>query len=76
MDIDIQVMPDPSDVVFDERKTPILTYEHHAEHGEGWVLYTLDETDGVDDHFIGGNPGDIDWAESRARAWLVIRARG
>jgi hypothetical protein len=72
VDIDVQVMPDPADVMFDDAGTPILTFERHVEHGEGWVLYTLDENDGVDGHFIGGGLADLDWAEGRARTWLAL----
>jgi hypothetical protein len=75
---EIVVLPDPGDIVFDERGTPILTYtDHHPEHGAGWVLYYLDDpsspTAGVDEYFIGGDFADLDWATEQARAHLRRR---
>jgi hypothetical protein len=65
--IDIVVLPDPSDVVFDKHGRPIVTYtDAHAEHGAGWVLYYLDDSDGVEEYFIGGDMAAIDWATKQA----------
>lgn len=70
-DVEIVVAPDPGSITFGEDRTPILTFEeHHANLGPGWVLYYLDETDGVEDHFIGGELADIDRAAEQARRWL------
>lgn len=76
MEPEIVVMPDPADIVFDDRGTPILTYQRHAVHGEGWVLYFLEDdsdTAGVEDYFIPGRPEHINDALQAARRWLRLR---
>jgi hypothetical protein len=67
---EIVIPPDPGDIVFDELGTPMLTYTAHPVHGPGWCLYYLDDTNGVDDHFIGGHLTDMDWALEQGRDWL------
>ncbi len=62
---------DPGDVQFDERGTPLLQFERHPEHGEGWVLYFLDQSGGTDDHFIPGRVEDVETVLAEARAWLM-----
>ena len=44
-DLDIQILPDPGQIVFDETQTPILTHaENRPDYGSGWVLYYVDQT--------------------------------
>jgi hypothetical protein len=74
---EVVILPDPEDIVFDERGTPMLTYERHPEHGSGWMLRYLEDDSlfaGVADHFIGGGLADIDWALEEARKWLRLIA--
>lgn len=71
--LDIQFMPDPGDIQFDNDETPILTYED----GRGWVLYYPDDpsspTAGVDVYELAGALEDIDAVSTEARQWLSQR---
>ena len=69
--VQVVVAPDPGDVMFDDDGTPMLAWSWHPEFGEGWSLYTMDSSDGVEDYFIGGRVEDVDWALGKAREWLA-----
>jgi hypothetical protein len=61
---------DPGDVVFDEQGTPILEYGHHAVHGMGWTLWTVDD----EEYFIPGRLDDVEAVTREAREWLRRQA--
>ncbi len=73
-DVQIVVVPDAGDVVFDEDGTPMLSFTEHPEYGPGWDLSYLDDpfspTAGVESYWIGGTIDELDWAEARAREYL------
>lgn len=75
-EVDVRVMPDSGDVVFDERNTPILVWERHPitlRRGiawrEGWVLYYVVGS-GVENHLIGGELDNLDGAVESAKNML------
>jgi len=69
-DIRIVALADPGDAFFDEQRTPFLVFGEHAEHGEGWTLWYLDENGVPADQFVGGQIDDGGWAVAQAREWL------
>ncbi|BCT76001.1 hypothetical protein SCMU_18430 [Sinomonas cyclohexanicum] len=61
----------PGDEQFDKDQTPILdfTERHHPQ--PGWNLCYIEmDGDGVEDHWIGGDFKDLDWALAQAQAHL------
>jgi len=66
---------DPGDVVFEEDNAPFLAVLDHPEYGPLWVLYYMDEHDGVEDYIIGAADDDLDYVQGAARRHLDMLGR-
>ena len=73
-DLRVRYEPDHEAPTFDDDGAPFLAYGRHPEHGWGWTLSYLDETDGVESYFTPGDLKDIDLAVESARSWLRLEA--
>ena len=75
IEIDVRYEPDHEAVTLTDDR-PMLTWGQHPQHGNGWILWYLDDptspTAGIDDYFIPGGLTDVDYAVGEARKYLHV----
>jgi hypothetical protein len=68
-DIKVLLFTDP-DQTFDDVTTPTLVFHTDPERGDGWTLFYRDHSGKVRRWFVGGEPGQLEWARQLAGDWF------